>query len=177
MVEGREGEGARRYFVADDLNLEMKLLCIEDIGDFKEVYVPQCWCGIEADVAVRAQVIAKRNFVNRWKGQGSGWCSLPAPSCPSGLCDSKINGLPCLDGITESAAFYAVSRHTVKHVIAAHATAVTFAPDTPFLEARGTRSCSDLRDTCTSNRSCDACTFCNRWHPCFPSLGTILREK
>ena len=48
MLEGRK-EGARRFHVAGELNVELGLPCVEDSDDLKRIYGPQCWYGIAAD--------------------------------------------------------------------------------------------------------------------------------
>ena len=49
MVEGRR-EGARGYFVAGDLNVDLALLCLEDSDDLKDICGPQCLHGVEAEL-------------------------------------------------------------------------------------------------------------------------------
>ena len=48
MTEGRK-EGANRFFIVGDLNIELGFSCEDD--EMKEIYCPQCWFGVEADPA------------------------------------------------------------------------------------------------------------------------------
>ena len=46
------GQGARRFHIASDLNIELGLLCSidDDVGEVSEMYGPQCWQGCDVDV-------------------------------------------------------------------------------------------------------------------------------
>ena len=48
MTEGQK-EGARLFFVAGDLNIELGFLCMDQDDEMKDMYGPQCWYGLEAD--------------------------------------------------------------------------------------------------------------------------------
>ena len=49
LQDGRR-EGARRFFVAGDLIVELRQRCTDDDGEMREFYGPQCWHGIDPDL-------------------------------------------------------------------------------------------------------------------------------
>ena len=49
VLEGRK-EGARRYIVACDLNVNLGLTCMEDSDDLKDIYGPRCLHDVGADL-------------------------------------------------------------------------------------------------------------------------------
>ena len=66
MLERRR-EGARHYFVAGDLKVESRILCMWDSDDLKEIEGPQCCCGIEAPEV----------FKNAWSARFTSLCRFP----------------------------------------------------------------------------------------------------
>ena len=42
MTEGRT-EGAKRFFVAGDLNIELRFLCMDEDEEMQDINGPQCW--------------------------------------------------------------------------------------------------------------------------------------
>ena len=49
MTGGRK-EGAKRFFVAGDPNIDLEFFCTDEDDEMKEIYVPKCWYGIDADL-------------------------------------------------------------------------------------------------------------------------------
>ena len=49
LDEGRR-EGARRFFIAGDLNTELGLMYTDEDEELQEANWPQCWHGIDADL-------------------------------------------------------------------------------------------------------------------------------
>ena len=51
LHEGRQA-GARRFYIAGDLNIELGLLCTgdDDVGELSELYGPQCWQRCDVDL-------------------------------------------------------------------------------------------------------------------------------
>ena len=47
VMTGGCKEGAKRFFVAGDLNIDF---CMDEDDEMKETYVSKCWYGIDADL-------------------------------------------------------------------------------------------------------------------------------
>ena len=50
MMTGGRKEGAKRFFVAGDLNIELEFFCMDEDDEMKEIYAPKCGYGIDADL-------------------------------------------------------------------------------------------------------------------------------
>ena len=61
MTEGRK-EGAKRFAVAVDLNIDLGFLCRgQEDDEMKDIYGPQCWYGVEADPRGFKQVCGRKS--------------------------------------------------------------------------------------------------------------------